>query len=185
MPVHSINTFLVFSVIFVWSPKTCENRNMLRNISFIAIALILILCQKGHCHFPQLKNATIYCSNIHSGWQNCSSFYIWIYESKKRKRQIRHTDWVMLYTARHRDLQVSWQPAGKASWQNSGHLLLAKGSALPQHPIFPGLSPSFTSHVSSMSFPWAGTNEIGFKKWFRLMTINSHSVVSWHCLLIS
>lgn len=39
---------------------------MLRNISFIAIALILILCQKDHCHLSQLKKATIYSTNIHS-----------------------------------------------------------------------------------------------------------------------
>lgn len=86
VPVHSINTFLVFRLIFVWSPKTCENKNMLRNISFIAITLILILCQKDHCHLPQLKKTMIYCNNIHSCWQNSSSFHFLIYESNKRRK---------------------------------------------------------------------------------------------------
>lgn len=137
MPVHSINTFLVFSVIFVWSPKTCENKNMLRNISFIAIALILILCQKGHCHFPQLKKATIYCSNIHSGWQNCSSFYIWIYESKKRKKADQ-THWLgyALHCKTQRSsgiLAASWESQLTEQWPSavSKGLCTATASHLP------------------------------------------------------
>lgn len=127
MPVHSINTFFVFILIFVWSPKTCKENKMLKNVTaFLATTLVLtpFVIQKDDCHLLQLKKPLSIAPTF-TILTRIAAVFIFKFMKQKEERDRPDSHRVTLYTEKHTNLQISQYPVEKPNQQTSGHLLVA------------------------------------------------------------
>lgn len=142
MPVHSINTFLVFTLIFVWSPKTCEDKNVLRNvITFLAMILTPSVIQKDRCHLPQLKKPPTF-----TILTRIAALFIFKFINQREEKDRPDSLTRLCFTLK--DTQIYRYLSIHLKKQTSGTVAicwLRSSSAPPEHLTSPGFSNIFAS----------------------------------------
>lgn len=124
MPVHSINTFLVFTLIFVWSPETRGDKNMLRNvITFLAMILTPSAIQRDHCHPPQLKKPLSTAPTLTVLTATAALLCYFLIKKREKTDQAHCRDYALCWRT-HRSTGISVPSERAGQWPSPGGKVL-------------------------------------------------------------